>query len=178
MYPGPRPGSSRCCSIISSKIRIASGLTNRNWGFLSRHWRSRSKDSRQYRSHLRLHWYRTHHCPRACHGRTPGQSAFLRELYPEPETGHRPVGIIPQCPPLCSSGAAGPAGGSGPVLSQERVRAYVDIRTAFGPDETPGIFVTGDRIVIIIPTLIAHPVQKTNDLGDIISSTALVADPF
>jgi hypothetical protein len=38
--------------------------------------------------------------------------------------------------------------------------------------------VTGDRIVIIIPTLIAHPVQKTNDLGDIISSTALVADPF
>ena len=74
--------------------------------------------------------------------------------------------------------AAGAAGGSGPVLSQEGVRAYAEIRTAFGPDESPGIFVTGDRIVVIIPTLIAHPVQKTTGLGDIISSTAFVADPF
>jgi ADP-dependent phosphofructokinase/glucokinase len=74
--------------------------------------------------------------------------------------------------------AAGAAGESRPVLSQEGIRAYADIRTAFGPDESPGIFVTGDRIVVIIPTLIARPVQKTTGLGDIISSTAFVADPF
>ena len=74
--------------------------------------------------------------------------------------------------------AAGAAGGSGPVLSQEGLQAYADIRTAFGPDESPGIFRTGDRIVVVIPTLISHNVRKTTGLGDILSSTAFVADPF
>jgi ADP-dependent phosphofructokinase/glucokinase len=79
---------------------------------------------------------------------------------------------------FASQEAAGAAGGSRPIMSQDGLRAYADIRTAFGPDEMQGIFVTGDRIVVIIPTLIAHPVQKTTGLGDIISSTAFVADPF
>ena len=74
--------------------------------------------------------------------------------------------------------AAGAAGGSGPVLSREGLQAYADIRTAFGPDESPGIFRTGDRIVVVIPTCISHNVRKTTGLGDILSSTAFVADPF
>jgi len=74
--------------------------------------------------------------------------------------------------------AAGAAGGRGPVLSREGLQAYADIRTEFGPDESPGIFRTGDRIVVVIPTLISHNVRKTTGLGDILSSTAFVADPF
>jgi len=73
---------------------------------------------------------------------------------------------------------AGAAGGGGPVLSQEGLQAYADIRAVFGPDESPGIFRTGDRIVMVIPTLISHNVRKTTGLGDILSSTAFVADPF
>jgi ADP-dependent phosphofructokinase/glucokinase len=70
------------------------------------------------------------------------------------------------------------AGGSGQILSREGLQAYADIRTAFGTDESPGIFRTGDRIVVIIPTWISHNVRKTTGLGDILSSTAFVADPF
>ena len=74
--------------------------------------------------------------------------------------------------------AAGAAGGTGSVLSPEGLRAYADIRTAFGPDESPGIFRAGDLMVLAVPSLIARNVQKTTGLGDIISSTAFVADPF
>jgi len=79
---------------------------------------------------------------------------------------------------IAAEEAAGAAGGSGPVLSREGLQAYADIRTAFGPDESPGIFRTGDRIVVVIPTCISHSVRKTTGLGDILSSTAFVADPF
>jgi ADP-dependent phosphofructokinase/glucokinase len=74
--------------------------------------------------------------------------------------------------------AAGAAGGSGTTLSPEGLMAYAEIRTAFGPDEPPGIFRIGDRIVVIIPTWISQHIRKTTGLGDIISSTAFVADPF
>ena len=70
------------------------------------------------------------------------------------------------------------AGGSGQVLSREGLQAYSDIRTDFGPDESPGIFRIGDRIVVIIPTWISQNIKKTTGLGDILSSTAFVADPF
>ena len=52
------------------------------------------------------------------------------------------------------------------------------IREMFGPDETPGIFKENNRIVIFVPTYISQNVQKTTGLGDILSSTALVADTF
>jgi ADP-dependent phosphofructokinase/glucokinase len=48
----------------------------------------------------------------------------------------------------------------------------------FGPDETPGIFEENDRIVVFVPTYISKNVQKTTGLGDILSSTAFVADMF
>ena len=74
--------------------------------------------------------------------------------------------------------AAGAAGGNNMALSQEGLRAYADIRTALGPDESPGIFRIGNWVMVIIPTLISKDVRKTTGLGDIISSTAFVADPF
>jgi ADP-dependent phosphofructokinase/glucokinase len=71
------------------------------------------------------------------------------------------------------------AAGSGEqVLSGEGLQAYAEIREFFGPDETPGIFTIHDWIVFFVPTYISHNVQKTTGLGDILSSTAFVADTF
>jgi ADP-dependent phosphofructokinase/glucokinase len=64
------------------------------------------------------------------------------------------------------------------VLSREGVLAYEEIREVFGPDDTPGIFKDNDRIVVLVPTYISKNVQKTTGLGDILSSTAFVADTF
>jgi ADP-dependent phosphofructokinase/glucokinase len=64
------------------------------------------------------------------------------------------------------------------VLSGEGLQAYAEIREVFGPDETPGIFKKNDWIVILVPTYISQNVQKTTGLGDILSSTAFVADTF
>ena len=41
-----------------------------------------------------------------------------------------------------------------------------------------GIFSVDGHVVIIVPTLISRNIQKTAGLGDIISSTAFVADRF
>jgi ADP-dependent phosphofructokinase/glucokinase len=64
------------------------------------------------------------------------------------------------------------------VLSREGLPAYEEIRKLLGPDETPGIFEENDRIVVFVPTYISKNVQKTTGLGDILSSTAFVADMF
>jgi ADP-dependent phosphofructokinase/glucokinase len=64
------------------------------------------------------------------------------------------------------------------ILSPEGLRAYVEIREAYGPDERAGIFEENNRIVILVPTFISKNVQKTTGLGDILSSTAFVADTF
>jgi ADP-dependent phosphofructokinase/glucokinase len=42
----------------------------------------------------------------------------------------------------------------------------------------PGIFDEGERMIIIVPALLSIPVRKTAGLGDTISSTAFVCDPF
>jgi ADP-dependent phosphofructokinase/glucokinase len=70
------------------------------------------------------------------------------------------------------------AGGDEQILSQEGLQAYVTVREVFGPDETPGIFRVGDRVVVFIPTYISQNIQKTTGLGDVLSSTAFVADRF
>lgn len=79
---------------------------------------------------------------------------------------------------LAARSTADAAGGDAPVLSPEGLLAYADVREAFGPVDTPGIFNTGDRVVVFIPTWISHHIHKTTGLGDILSSTAFVADPF
>ena len=70
------------------------------------------------------------------------------------------------------------AEGDDQILSREGLLAYADVREAFGPDEAPGIFHSNDRVVVFIPTCISQQVRKTTGLGDILSSTAFVADPF
>ena len=70
------------------------------------------------------------------------------------------------------------AGPGNQVLSGEGLRAYAEIQKLFGPDEIPGIFNIHDWIVILVPAYIAKNVQKTTGLGDILSSTAFIADTF
>jgi len=70
------------------------------------------------------------------------------------------------------------AGGTDKGLSREGRKAYAEILSKYGPEDTTGIFNAGDRIVVVVPTIIAQNVKKTTGLGDIISSTAFVADPF
>jgi ADP-dependent phosphofructokinase/glucokinase len=64
------------------------------------------------------------------------------------------------------------------VLSPEGLLAYAAIRDVFGPDELPGIFRNGERTVVFIPTYISHNIHQTTGLGDVLSSTAFVADRF
>ncbi|RPI37574.1 MAG: hypothetical protein EHM53_10430 [Methanoregulaceae archaeon] len=64
------------------------------------------------------------------------------------------------------------------VLSREGLLAYAAVREAFGPEKMPGIFMEDDRVVVFIPTYISHNIRKTTGLGDVLSSTAFVADRF
>jgi len=79
---------------------------------------------------------------------------------------------------LAAKVTADSAGLGKQVVSGEGLRAYNEIREVFGPDESPGIFEENNRIVIFVPTYISQNVQKTTGLGDILSSTAFVADMF
>jgi ADP-dependent phosphofructokinase/glucokinase len=56
--------------------------------------------------------------------------------------------------------------------------AYAAVREVFGPDRPRGIFRVDDRVVVLVPTYISQNVQKTTGFGDILSSTAFVADRF
>jgi ADP-dependent phosphofructokinase/glucokinase len=79
---------------------------------------------------------------------------------------------------LAAKVTAASAGLGKQILSPEGLRAYAAIQEVFGPDETPGIFKENTRIVVLVPTYISQNVQKTTGLGDILSSTAFVADNF
>jgi ADP-dependent phosphofructokinase/glucokinase len=79
---------------------------------------------------------------------------------------------------LAAKVTADTAGLGKQVLSTEGLQAYEEMRKLFGPDETPGIFEENNRIVVLVPTFISQNVQKTTGLGDILSSTAFVADTF
>jgi ADP-dependent phosphofructokinase/glucokinase len=79
---------------------------------------------------------------------------------------------------LAARVTADTAGGDEQILSREGLLAYAAVREVFGPDQTPGIFRVGNRVVVLIPTYISQNIQKTTGLGDVLSSTAFVADPF
>ena len=79
---------------------------------------------------------------------------------------------------LASRITADTAGGDDQILSWEGLQAYTDVRAAFGPDQAPGIFKVGDRVLILVPTYISQNINKTTGLGDMLSSTAFVADQF
>jgi ADP-dependent phosphofructokinase/glucokinase len=70
------------------------------------------------------------------------------------------------------------AGWGKQILSREGLLAYAAVRKVFGPDEMPGIFREDDHVVVLIPTYISQNIHKTTGLGDVLSSTAFVADRF
>jgi ADP-dependent phosphofructokinase/glucokinase len=70
------------------------------------------------------------------------------------------------------------AGGTATSVSTSGQEAVNQVADVFGPEQSPGIFLQGDYYLIIVPTLIAKNISKTAGLGDILSSTALVADLF
>jgi ADP-dependent phosphofructokinase/glucokinase len=79
---------------------------------------------------------------------------------------------------LAARVTADTAGRGEQVLSPEGLLAYTAVRDVFGPEEMPGIFRNDDRVVVLIPTYISQNIQKATGLGDILSSTAFVADRF
>jgi len=79
---------------------------------------------------------------------------------------------------LAARVTADTAGSGEQILSREGLLAYTAVREVFGPDETTGIFRYDDRVVVLVPTYISHTIHKTTGLGDILSSTAFVADRF
>lgn len=79
---------------------------------------------------------------------------------------------------LAARVTADTAGPGQQILSREGLLAYAALREVFGPDEKPGIFWVDDWVVVLVPTCISKNIQKTTGLGDILSSTAFVADRF
>jgi ADP-dependent phosphofructokinase/glucokinase len=70
------------------------------------------------------------------------------------------------------------AQGSGTEISPVGINALEQVDDAFGPPLSPGIFPVDTHTIIVIPTIIAHTIAKSSGLGDILSSTAFVADQF
>lgn len=70
------------------------------------------------------------------------------------------------------------AQGSSTDISPVGIGALKQVEDAFGPPRSPGIFLVDTHTVIVIPTIIAHTITKSSGLGDILSSTAFVADQF
>jgi ADP-dependent phosphofructokinase/glucokinase len=71
---------------------------------------------------------------------------------------------------------AAAAGDSGTTISQRGIDAVRQIDGAYGAGPVPGIFSAGHYRVLAVPTLIAADITRTTGLGDILSSTAFVAD--
>jgi ADP-dependent phosphofructokinase/glucokinase len=79
---------------------------------------------------------------------------------------------------LAARVTADTAGLGDQILSREGLLAYAAVREVFGPDETPGVFRVDERVVVLVPTYISQNINKTTGFGDILSSTAFVADRF
>ena len=79
---------------------------------------------------------------------------------------------------FASLAAAHSAKGTCTDISPVGICALEQIDDAFGPQLSPGIFLIDRYTIIIIPTIIAQNITKSSGLGDILSSTAFVADQF
>jgi ADP-dependent phosphofructokinase/glucokinase len=96
---------------------------------------------------------------------------ILKSEIPEPELSRNALFWAARV----TADAAGPGQ---QILSREGLLAYDAVREVFGPDEMPGIFWVDDWVIILVPVYISQNVHKTTGLGDILSSTAFVADRF
>jgi len=74
--------------------------------------------------------------------------------------------------------AANAANGTFTEISGKGMRALGRIAGRYGHELSPGIFPAESFLIVIVPTIIARNIKKTVGLGDILSSTAFVADPF
>ena len=79
---------------------------------------------------------------------------------------------------FASRAAARAAGGNSTDISEPGMDALLQVGEAFGPPVSPGIFSADGYLIIMVPTLIARNITKSSGLGDILSSTAFVADRF
>ena len=79
---------------------------------------------------------------------------------------------------FASRAVARAARGSGGEISPAGILAYGEIEKIFGPSLSKGIFRTNTHTIVMIPTIIAQNITKTSGLGDILSSSAFVADLF
>lgn len=70
------------------------------------------------------------------------------------------------------------AKGTSMEISSAGISAYEDIDKTFGPQISPGIFYHDKYTIVMIPTIIAQDITKSSGLGDILSSTAFIADSF
>jgi ADP-dependent phosphofructokinase/glucokinase len=77
-----------------------------------------------------------------------------------------------------SAVAARTASGNESSITATGMEAVRSAAAVLGPESSPGVFPITEGLVIIVPTLIGRDITKTSGLGDIISSTAFVADRF
>ncbi len=63
-------------------------------------------------------------------------------------------------------------------ISPDGISAIDEVDKTFGPQISPGFFRTNTHTIVIIPTIIAKDIKKSSGLGDILSSSAFVADQF
>ena len=70
------------------------------------------------------------------------------------------------------------AQGTQTEISLAGISAIGEVDKTFGPQISPGIFHTKTHTIVMIPTIIAKDIKKSSGLGDILSSSAFVADQF
>jgi ADP-dependent phosphofructokinase/glucokinase len=70
------------------------------------------------------------------------------------------------------------AQGTDGEISPAGMSAYNEVEKVFGPQISLGVFRDNSHTIIMIPTIIVKTIAKSSGLGDIISSSAFVADPF
>ncbi len=68
--------------------------------------------------------------------------------------------------------------GSGGEISPLGICAYDEINRIYGPPLSKGIFRNNTHTIVMIPTIIVKNIMKSSGLGDILSSSAFVADQF
>nr|WP_320161155.1 ADP-dependent glucokinase/phosphofructokinase [uncultured Methanoregula sp.] len=79
---------------------------------------------------------------------------------------------------FASREVANAAQGTRARISADGIRAVAQARENFSREYSPGIFSAGTYAILVIPTMIAETISRTAGLGDILSSTAFVADSF
>jgi ADP-dependent phosphofructokinase/glucokinase len=79
---------------------------------------------------------------------------------------------------IASRAVALAAQGTHKEISPAGIFAYEAVDAVFGPPISPGIFRTTTHTIVMIPTIIVKDITKSSGLGDILSSSAFVADQF